>query len=67
MSSIDNDLLISEVKKHEILWNKANKDYRDKVKKNKSWIKVSSSLNQSFKDEHEAQQKIICKYFLISS
>lgn len=68
MSSIDNKLLISEVQKYEILWNTAVEDYKDKIKKNGAWIKVASSLINSFKDENEAQQKIICKcyvYFFI--
>lgn len=65
MSSIDNELLISEVQKYEVLWNTADEGYKDKVKKNGAWIKVASSLINSFIDENEAQQKIICKCFFI--
>jgi len=58
-------LLISEVQKYEVLWNTADEDYKDKVKKNGAWIKVASSLINSFIDENEAQQKIISKCFFI--
>lgn len=44
MSSIDNELLISEVQKYEVLWNTADEDYKDKFKKNGAWMKVASSL-----------------------
>lgn len=65
MSSIDNEFLISEVQKYEVLWNTADEDYKDKLKKNGAWINVASSLINSFIDENEAQQKIICKCFFI--
>jgi hypothetical protein len=44
MSSIDNDMLISEIQKYEVLWNKVDEDYHDKIKKNGTWIKMVSYI-----------------------
>lgn len=55
MASIDGELLISEVEKRPTLWDTSNENYKDKTKKNSTWIEVASSLLSNFKNENGAQ------------
>jgi len=35
------EMLISEIQKHTVLWNKKNKKYRDRLITGKAWTEVS--------------------------
>jgi len=64
MVNIDGEFLINDVQKRPLLWDTSNEDYKDKNKKNSAWFEIALSLLSNFNEENEAQQKLICKYFV---
>jgi hypothetical protein len=66
MVNVDARLLISEVEKRPVIWDKSYEGYKDKIKKHTAWVAVCECLVQDFNTKHEAQQKLFCKnYFSI--
>lgn len=63
MVNICTETLITEVEKRPELWDTSNENYRDKNKKNATWVEVAMSLIQQYGNENETQQKLICKNY----
>lgn len=61
MTNISNKLLIREVEKRPALWDALNEDYKDKQRKKAAWIELTLLLLPNFKNEDEANQKLIRK------
>lgn len=54
--------LILLVEEHPCLWDNSGEDYKDKTKKTKAWIEITSKLIENFHDLNEKEKNNKCKY-----
>lgn len=62
---MDIDILISEVEKRPVIWDTSSEAYKDRNKRNESWIEVCQALYSDFDDKLQAEKETKREYYFI--
>lgn len=60
---METEQLISEVEKRPVLWDTSYEDYKDRNKKNVTWLKVTSALYEYFSNNTKTEKKLLVSIY----